>query len=64
MSNTILARLDLSPSRVHTNLAPAKLVEMAIARGEGVLASNGGLVALTDLGRATGGVVEPAPKTE
>lgn len=42
-----LAGLDLSPSRVHTNLAPARLVEMAIVRGEGVLASNGGLVCRT-----------------
>ncbi|MGH7132829.1 MAG: phosphoenolpyruvate carboxykinase (ATP) [Phycisphaerales bacterium] len=42
-----LNRLDLSPSRLHKNLSPAKLIEMAIARGEGVLASNGGLVALT-----------------
>ncbi|MDP1662714.1 MAG: phosphoenolpyruvate carboxykinase (ATP), partial [Phycisphaerales bacterium] len=47
MSSTILARLDLSPSRVQTNLAPAKLIELAISRGEGVLASNGGLVCRT-----------------
>lgn len=39
--------LDLSPGRVHRNLAPARLVEMALARGEGVLASNGGLVCRT-----------------
>jgi len=42
-----LSRLDLSPARTHRNLAPAKLVELAITRGEGVLASNGGLVATT-----------------
>jgi phosphoenolpyruvate carboxykinase (ATP) len=42
-----LAALDLSPARVHKNLAPARLIEIALARGEGVLASNGGLVALT-----------------
>ncbi len=42
-----LAKLDLSPTRVHANLAPARLIEMALARGEGVLASNGGFVALT-----------------
>lgn len=42
-----LDRLDLSPARTHSNLAPAKLIEFAIARGEGVLASNGGLVAKT-----------------
>ncbi|MFN7022844.1 MAG: phosphoenolpyruvate carboxykinase (ATP), partial [Phycisphaerales bacterium] len=39
--------LNLSPDRVHLNLAPARLVEMALARGEGVLASNGGLVCRT-----------------
>ena len=42
-----LDRLDLSPSRVHRNLAPAKLVELALARGEGTMAANGGLVCLT-----------------
>ena len=46
-SSSALSRLDLSPARVHTNLAPAKLIEMALAREEGVLASNGGFVALT-----------------
>ncbi len=39
--------LDLSAGRVHKNLAPAKLIEMALARGEGMMASNGGFVALT-----------------
>ena len=47
MSQSSLAALDLSPSRVHANLVPARLVEMALARGEGVLASNGGLVCRT-----------------
>ncbi|HYD00142.1 MAG TPA: phosphoenolpyruvate carboxykinase (ATP) [Phycisphaerales bacterium] len=47
LSPSALSRLDLSAGRVHSNLAPAKLVEMAVARGEGVLASNGGLVCLT-----------------
>jgi len=42
-----LAGLDLSPSRVHRNVSVARLVEEAIRRGEGCLASNGGLVALT-----------------
>lgn len=32
---------------IHKNVAPARLVELAVTRGEGVLASNGGLVALT-----------------
>ena len=41
------SKLNLSPDRVHRNLAPARLIEMALARGEGTLASNGGLVALT-----------------
>jgi phosphoenolpyruvate carboxykinase (ATP) len=42
---TTLSRpaLDLSAARVHKNLAPARLVEMALARGEGVLAANGAL---------------------
>ncbi len=39
--------LDLSPARTHTNLAPAALVERAIAAGEGRLAADGSLVCLT-----------------
>jgi phosphoenolpyruvate carboxykinase (ATP) len=39
--------LDLSPSRVHTNLSPTHLIALALARKEGVLATNGGFVALT-----------------
>ena len=40
------------PGRVHWNLAPAALLEQALARGEGVLADNGALVVRT--GRYTG----------
>ncbi|MBL8763304.1 MAG: phosphoenolpyruvate carboxykinase (ATP) [Phycisphaerae bacterium] len=46
MASTIPG-LDLSPSRVLANIAPARLIEMAVSRGEGVLASNGGLVCRT-----------------
>ena len=35
------------PGRVHWNLAPAALLEQALARGEGVLADNGALVVRT-----------------
>ncbi len=42
-----LSRLNLSSSRVFTNLPSADLVERAIAAGEGKLASNGALVCLT-----------------
>jgi phosphoenolpyruvate carboxykinase (ATP) len=41
------ARINLTPERTVRNAAPAKLVEMALARGEGVLASNGALVCKT-----------------
>ena len=44
---SVAASLDLSAGRTHRNLAPARLVELALARGEGVLASNGGLVCRT-----------------
>ncbi len=49
---TTLARpphpaLDLSAARIHKNLAPAKLVEMALARGEGTLAANGAITCRT-----------------
>lgn len=40
-------KLDLSPARTHVNLSPTRLVEEALARGEGRLASNGALVCLT-----------------
>jgi len=40
-------RINLSPERTVRNAAPARLVEMALARGEGVLASNGALVCKT-----------------
>ena len=41
-----------SPAEVHRNLAPAKLVELALARGEGQLSSTGALVVTT--GKYTG----------
>ncbi|MBX3359237.1 MAG: phosphoenolpyruvate carboxykinase (ATP) [Phycisphaeraceae bacterium] len=47
MSSRSIADLVLSPSRTHSNLSPARLVELAIARGEGILASNGALVCKT-----------------
>ncbi|MGQ0627790.1 MAG: phosphoenolpyruvate carboxykinase (ATP) [Phycisphaerales bacterium] len=47
MSTDPLARLNLSASRVHKDLPAGRLVEEAIRRGEGQLASNGGLVCLT-----------------
>ena len=40
-------RITLTGDRIHKNLAPARLVELALARGEGILASNGGLVCRT-----------------
>jgi phosphoenolpyruvate carboxykinase (ATP) len=43
----LLDQLDLSPTRASINLAPAELVERAIAAGEGKLASNGALVCMT-----------------
>src|SRR5262249_11400408 len=42
----------LNPGPVHVNLPAAKLVEIALQRGEGVLASNGALVVRT--GKHTG----------
>ena len=39
--------IDLSPKRASLNLAPAELVERALASGEGRLASNGALVCMT-----------------
>jgi phosphoenolpyruvate carboxykinase (ATP) len=44
---TAVAEQTMSLSRAHMNLAPARLVELAIARGEGILASNGALVCRT-----------------
>lgn len=40
-------RIDLSAERTVRNASPARLVEMALTRGEGVLASNGALVCKT-----------------
>jgi phosphoenolpyruvate carboxykinase (ATP) len=37
----------INPGRVYANLAPAQLVEMALARSEGTLAARGALVAYT-----------------
>ena len=45
--NTALESLNLDAPNVLRNLAPADLVERAIAAGEGRLASNGALVCLT-----------------
>jgi len=42
-----LDRLDLSPHRIHRNLASADLIERAVSAGEGSLAANGALVCLT-----------------
>ena len=41
-----------SPAEVHRNLSPARLVELALARGEGQLSSTGALVVTT--GKYTG----------
>ncbi|MBX3385296.1 MAG: phosphoenolpyruvate carboxykinase (ATP) [Phycisphaeraceae bacterium] len=47
MSDVSVPKLDLSPSRVKRNLSPARLIEEALRRGEGHLASNGALVCMT-----------------
>ena len=52
MSTSTIDRLDLSPNRTRTNLSTAELVEIALAQGEGRLASNGALVCST--GERTG----------
>ncbi len=44
--------MENAAGRVHRNLPPAKLVELALERGEGTLAANGALVART--GERTG----------
>ena len=47
LASSPAAGINLSGDRIHKNLAPAMLVELAITRDEGVLAANGGLVCLT-----------------
>ncbi len=49
---TATPKLDFPGVTVHTNLSTAKLVEIAILNGEGVLASNGALAC--DTGERTG----------
>ena len=51
MSLTTLP-VDLGSTTVHANLAVPMLVEMALRRGEGILASNGALQC--DTGERTG----------
>jgi phosphoenolpyruvate carboxykinase (ATP) len=47
-TETVTNHFDLSTaSSVHSNLSNAELVELALARGEGVLADNGALVSST-----------------
>jgi len=40
-------QLDMTPARIHRNLPVPQLIELALKRGEGFLASNGGLVCKT-----------------
>lgn len=47
MSQSTLTGLNLTASRTHANLAPARLVELALGRGEGILAANGAMVCKT-----------------
>ena len=47
-----LESLDLAAGRTSVNLSPTELIEHAIKRGEGTLASNGALVCIT--GKLTG----------
>lgn len=46
-AHTAAPSLNLTGDRVLRNASPARLVELALARGEGVLASNGALVCTT-----------------
>ena len=45
--STPRAAHDFGTAAVHANLAAARLVELAIERGEGILAANGALNCLT-----------------
>jgi len=48
MEEKVISRLmETGDGRLHRNLSPAKLVELALERGEGTLASNGALVTRT-----------------
>jgi phosphoenolpyruvate carboxykinase (ATP) len=49
---TATKSLDFPGVKIHSNLSTAKLVELALARGEGILASNGALCC--DTGERTG----------
>jgi phosphoenolpyruvate carboxykinase (ATP) len=44
--------VDFGPAKIHANLATARLIELALARGEGQLAANGALQC--DTGERTG----------
>ncbi len=39
--STVTNQPDLAPQRTHTNCCPARLMELVIKRGEGILAANG-----------------------
>lgn len=53
MREDLLSKLAKSnPSKIYRNLAPAKLIEKALERGEGTLGANGALV--TNTGERTG----------
>ena len=52
MSTAAADRLDFGTVTMHRNLSTSHLVEMAIARGEGILAANGALS--VDTGECTG----------
>jgi len=47
MTTATLRSLDFGTASMHANLPVPRLVELALARGEGVLASNGALACAT-----------------